>query len=53
MKNIRKINLSNITGKLTREEMKTIMAGSSCNYSCTMGACGGGCGCNGSTCTRI
>jgi len=48
---MKKINLSNITGKLTKEQMKTIMAGSTCGQAgCSGGVCSGGCRCDGYKC---
>jgi len=46
---MKKINLSNIKGKLTKEQMKAIMAGSGCGP-CVNGACSGGCKCSGNSC---
>jgi len=50
-----KMSLENIQGKMSRLEMKNIMAGSSgfagtCDYSCASepNSCNGGCSCHGS-----
>ena len=46
-----KMSLENMKGKMSRLEMKTIMAGgSTCNYNCqtTPNNCNGGCKCSGS-----
>jgi hypothetical protein len=45
------MSLENMKGKMSRLEMKTIMAGgSTCNYNCqtTPNNCNGGCKCSGS-----
>jgi hypothetical protein len=47
---MKKVNLSIIKGKLTKEQMKSVMAGSLCGGGCTQGVCSGGCGCVNGTC---
>jgi len=49
---MKRINLSNITGKLTKEQMKKVMAGSNCGSgSCSGGsACSNYCWCNNGKC---
>ncbi len=40
-----KMSLANIKGKLSRAEMKNIMAGSGCPMKCSSEACSGSCKC--------
>jgi len=48
---MKKINLSYIKGNLTKDQMKTIMAGSSCSgATCPSGVCSGGCRCSSGRC---
>jgi len=52
MKTIKRINISHITEKLTKDQMKKVMAGSlGCvGSSCPGGYCSGSCNCNTQTC---
>jgi hypothetical protein len=52
MKNIKKISLNDIQGKLSNDQMKKVMAGSSCFGQSCMSSCSGsgGCQCIGGIC---